>query len=75
MIPPELQWGHDNGVVEDAGRAATAATRLELQWGHDNGVVEDGLAMTAPRRLIDELQWGHDNGVVEDLAAGTRPRP
>ena len=37
----ELQWGHDEGVVEVpvAGTSATSS-RLSLQWGHDEGVVE-----------------------------------
>ena len=38
----ELQWGHDEGVVEDCDRRnVTRAQSIALQWGHDEGVVED----------------------------------
>ena len=50
LTPSVLQWGHDDGVVEDTMRGAwTDPARIMLQWGHDNGVVEDhGSAMAAP---------------------------
>ena len=38
----ELQWGHDEGVVEDAAvTRSRIAAGTTLQWGHDEGVVED----------------------------------
>ena len=39
-----LQWGHDEGVVEDARNERVIDRTLTLQWGHDEGVVEDGVA-------------------------------
>ena len=39
----QLQWGHDEGVVEGVRASADALTlRSALQWGHDEGVVEGG---------------------------------
>ena len=36
-----LQWGHDEGVVENDQRVIGKAKLVALQWGHDEGVVEN----------------------------------
>ena len=62
-----LQWGHDDGVVEDAIRPRSHQRRArQLQWGHDDGVVEDADWCGCHRPGDSVLQWGHDDGVVED---------
>ena len=60
-----LQWGHDDGVVEEDGardagdgyRRFNGATTME-SWKKQIG---RKAASHRPR-----LQWGHDEGVVED---------
>jgi hypothetical protein len=40
LILPQLQWGHDEGVVEVGNIDIHVHTAMLLQWGHDEGVVE-----------------------------------
>ena len=60
-----LQWGHDNGVVEDSD-AATDPKRSSF-----NGAttMESWKTIADHSPLSSPLQWGHDNGVVEDRTA------
>ena len=64
---PRLQWGHDNGVVED-----TSEQRMSppLHDGFNGATTMESWKtseLTTVRRYRDlMLQWGHDNGVVED---------
>ena len=63
----ELQFGHDGGLVENAGVSEDGLQGQGwLQFGHDGGLVEnliirDFLAEEAP-----PLQFGHDGGLVEN---------
>ena len=36
-----LQWGHDEGVVENVIFNVSVDREVALQWGHDEGVVEN----------------------------------
>ena len=38
----QLQWGHDQLIVEGANTRANHPSPVVLQWGHDQLIVEGG---------------------------------
>ena len=71
----QLQWGHDDVVVEDdVDHGVARAIDVWLQWGHDDVAVEDGHDGTIERGMRAVLQWGHDDVAVEDAGPSTRRR-
>ena len=52
-----LQWGHDEGVVEDRG-TADRGLGSALQWGHDEGVVEGPIGPAASLSVNVDASMG-----------------
>ena len=64
----ELQWGHDDGVVEWIDGGPETAGRATLQWGHDDGFVEWTARSSGGKHAgagEEAFNGGHDDGVVE----------
>ena len=51
----ELQWGHDEGVVENSRCVQGTTLRSMLQWGHDEGVVENQTKYGQIKRANDSF--------------------
>ena len=65
-----LQWGHDDGVVEEVEDAAES--RRERVRCFNGATTMESWKRRSAVRAPDEtasLQWGHDDGVVEEACA------
>ena len=68
-----LQWGHDEGVVEDDRMAGWRPSPRRCFNGATTKVSwKTRQALMRRLRQDTQLQWGHDEGVVEDVAWRTR---
>ena len=66
----QLQWGHDDGVVEDVTQVGPP---YELECRFNGATTKESWKARTVRRVVTAtswLQWGHDDGVVEDVTAG-----
>ena len=63
---PQLQWGHDEGVVENARGVVRPCAVLKASMGPRRRSRGRPFIPEEFRAVTNPLQWGHDEGVVEN---------